>query len=65
MRSVAQVGYLALAASSLYGSAQGLENITDDTFFYGLSEPVYPSRKSTITKLLTREQNAWGKVTDE
>lgn len=47
MRSVAQVGSLALAASSLYGSAQGLDNITDDTFFYGLSEPVYPSRKWT------------------
>lgn len=52
MWSVAQVGHLALAALSLYGSAQGLENITDDTFFYGLSEPVYPSRKLTTTSLI-------------
>lgn len=54
MRSVAQVVSLALAASSLYGSAEGLENITDDTFFYGLSEPVYPSRKWT-TKSLAKQ----------
>lgn len=56
MWSVAQLGSLALAASSLYGSAQGLENITDDTFFYGLSEPVYPSRKWTTMSLMGQEK---------
>lgn len=56
MRSVTQVGSLALAASALYSSAQGLENITDDTFFYGLSEPVYPSRRRTTDSLMRQEK---------
>ncbi|KAJ4248098.1 hypothetical protein NW762_012868 [Fusarium torreyae] len=44
MRLITQ---LAIVALSLYGSTQGLKNITDDTFFYGLSEPVYPSPNAT------------------
>ncbi|RSL40366.1 hypothetical protein CEP54_016139 [Fusarium duplospermum] len=44
MRSITQ---FALAASSLYGITQGLENITDDTYFYGLSQPVYPAPNGT------------------
>lgn len=58
MRSVTQVGSLALAAATLYGSVQGLENITDDTFFYGLSEPVYPSRRWTNTSLITKRKES-------
>lgn len=58
MRSVNQIGSLALAASALYGSAQGLENITDDTFFYGLSEPVYPSRRWTNISSRTKRKES-------
>lgn len=39
---------LALAILSSFGLAE--KNITSDTYFYGQSEPVYPSRMSYLAR---------------
>ncbi|KAJ3547217.1 hypothetical protein NM208_g1616 [Fusarium decemcellulare] len=44
MRCITQC---ALAVSSVFGSTHALRNITEDTYFYGLSQPVYPSPNGT------------------
>ncbi|KAF4471548.1 beta-glucosidase M [Fusarium albosuccineum] len=44
MRCITQC---ALAVSSVFGATHALRNITEDTYFYGLSQPVYPSPNGT------------------
>lgn len=48
MHSVKQVGLAVAALSLSLGLGHAESNITSDTHFYGLSEPVYPSRMSCL-----------------
>ena len=48
MHSVKQVGLAVAALSLSLGLGHAESNITSDTHFYGLSEPVYPSRMSFL-----------------